>query len=355
MIRASAGTVGISFTPAVAGTENNINGTNGSYRFKLEVYNQNTTRKVLTVEKEVVIIATPYILSSEAELSSITLIDNSNTNVAISPAFSPEVTSYNATTNKVSLDFVKVDAQPKDADVRSVKISILSGADASIGNDGKTVTLARLGSTEIRITVTAEDNISVKAYDIVIARKAKSNVTNTFTADASKHTVVYSGSIINVSKLFTLDTNAGTATYTVTNGSGAANFASPYLTITKAGTFTVSVTTAATVEYNAGAAVTGTLTVNKGAGPAAPNAVSAAGTSAGQTTVSGLDADTYYEFALDAANAASPAFGGKVKGNDAAFTDLEANGNTHIYLRAAATDLLQAGQTQALELQIKEP
>ncbi len=77
--------------------------------------------------------------------------------------------------------------------------------------------------------------------------------------------VTYDGSTIDVSALFAIDKNAGTAAYTVTNGTGTGTLAGSSLTVTKAGTFTVTVSTAAQGIYDAGTAAA-TLTVNKGTG-----------------------------------------------------------------------------------------
>lgn len=87
----------------------------------------------------------------------------------------------------------------------------------------------------------------------------------TITENTANNTVTYDGSEIDLEKLFDIDANAGSATYTVTNGTGEGTQQDGKLTVTKAGTFTVKIDTAAIGKYAAGTA-TATLTVNKGDG-----------------------------------------------------------------------------------------
>lgn len=77
--------------------------------------------------------------------------------------------------------------------------------------------------------------------------------------------VTYNGSTIDVSELFTIDGNAGAASYRIIDGTGEGTLNGSVLTVTKAGTFTVTVHTAAKGIY-AGATADVTLTVNKGIG-----------------------------------------------------------------------------------------
>ena len=72
------------------------------------------------------------------------------------------------------------------------------------------------------------------------------------------------GIVIPVNGMFDIPDGAGTAAYSVTNGTGEGtyNAETNTLTVTKCGTFTVSVNTAATDTHTAGAA-SATLTVNK--------------------------------------------------------------------------------------------
>ena len=73
-------------------------------------------------------------------------------------------------------------------------------------------------------------------------------------------TVEYNGNTIDVSGMFTIDNNAGTATYSVTNGTGTATIAGSKVTVTKAGTINVKVNTAESDAAYAGEA-TAVLTV----------------------------------------------------------------------------------------------
>ena len=79
--------------------------------------------------------------------------------------------------------------------------------------------------------------------------------------------ITYDGSTYNVSEMFIIDTNAGTAAYAITGGDGTGTLEGSVLTITKAGTFTIQVTTQTNVKdgmpYAPGEA-TAILTVSKG-------------------------------------------------------------------------------------------
>ena len=93
----------------------------------------------------------------------------------------------------------------------------------------------------------------------------KADVTNT-----AKETVHHTfGTTYDVSNLFNIDPNAGEATYALAENTdknaGAATLEDNILTITKAGTINVSLTTAGTDNYNAGSAVTAALIVDKAA------------------------------------------------------------------------------------------
>ncbi len=83
----------------------------------------------------------------------------------------------------------------------------------------------------------------------------------TITENTANTTVTYDGSEIDLAKLFDIDANAGSATYTVTNGTGIGTQKDGKLTVTKAGTFTVKIDTAANGKYEAGT-LTVMLTVN---------------------------------------------------------------------------------------------
>lgn len=66
--------------------------------------------------------------------------------------------------------------------------------------------------------------------------------------------VTYNGKTIDVSALFALDANAGEPAYTVTGGTGAGTLTGTHLTVTKAGTFFLRLTTAPREAYASGEA-----------------------------------------------------------------------------------------------------
>ena len=97
--------------------------------------------------------------------------------------------------------------------------------------------------------------VNVTITKAAVANTAKQNVRHTF------------GTTYDVSNLFGIDPNAGKATYALVENpdenAGAATLEGNILTITKAGVIKVRLTTAETDNYNAGSAVTATLTVDK--------------------------------------------------------------------------------------------
>ena len=98
---------------------------------------------------------------------------------------------------------------------------------------------------------------------VSIANKAATPVTITGT-DSS---IEYTGEVIDVSQYFSIDTNAGTATYTnitsVGDGMGIGTLNGSLLTVTQTGVFQIKVNTAANGIYAAGES-TITLTVDNG-------------------------------------------------------------------------------------------
>ena len=125
---------------------------------------------------------------------------------------------------------------------------------------------------------------------------AESKVSFTISPSAVTNTpkneeITYSGTY-DVSNLFTTGTGAGTASYEIASGgTGEGTLSGSNLTITKAGSFKIRMTTAAAGNYAAGEAVTATLMVNK-ATVDIPNAGSKAYT--GSTLVSDLTTNGYY-------------------------------------------------------------
>ncbi|MDR2172867.1 MAG: fibronectin type III domain-containing protein [Burkholderiales bacterium] len=140
---------------------------------------------------------------------------------------------------------------------------------------------------QLRVVVTAAANSdaqgSLNSPETAPVDKASVNNTATNTTPS----VAYANPI-DLSAFFNIDPNAGTPTYTVTpvTGEGTNSGNIKDLTVTKAGTFTVALTTAATATHEAGGAVSITLTVNK-ASQAAP-----AGLSHTNETAAGLNDGT---------------------------------------------------------------
>lgn len=75
----------------------------------------------------------------------------------------------------------------------------------------------------------------------------------------------YDGTAIDISSLFVLDPNAGSASYSVLGGTGTGQLEGSMLTVTKAGTFEIQLATAPSGAYGGGSA-SAVLTVNRGSG-----------------------------------------------------------------------------------------
>lgn len=105
----------------------------------------------------------------------------------------------------------------------------------------------------------------------------QANITGTITVknkDATPVTITgtdsstaYTGTSIDVSQYFSIDTNAGTAGYSLVTeageGAGEGSLNGSILTVTKTGTFKIKVSTLANGIYAAGEEIV-TLTVNNG-------------------------------------------------------------------------------------------
>ncbi|NLC90096.1 MAG: hypothetical protein GX681_08570 [Clostridiaceae bacterium] len=145
----------------------------------------------------------------------------------------------------------------------------------------------------------ANSNTSNSGFIPLDVKVNKANVTNS----GGLAEVTYAGTTIDLSTLttlFTVDDNAGASTYTLENSdtTGTGNISNSTLTVTKAGTFQIGLTTAATDTHNAGAKVIGTLTVNKGS-QTAPESLSKADVTThggNDGKIIGLAPNTDYEF-----------------------------------------------------------
>ena len=132
--------------------------------------------------------------------------------------------------------------------------------DKQISNNKSTLELANVSDSG-RYWVQVNDGSSTKTSNAVNVAITKATVANTAKENVH-HTF---GTTYDVSNLFNIDPNAGEATYTLVENAGTATLEDNILTITKAGTIEVSLTTAETDNYKAGSAVTATLIVDKAA------------------------------------------------------------------------------------------
>lgn len=161
------------------------------------------------------------------------------------------------------------------------------------------------GEYSLAVTKSADnhyyiDSANNPANDLKI-KKTKSPVNNTAGAAA----VTYSGTTVDltaVSGLFTVDSNAGSRTYTVeTGGTGAGTIAGSILTVTEAGTINIGLATAETATHMAGLKVISVLTVSKGtqSAPTGLGKTDAASYGGSDGKITGLTADKLYEYKKD--------------------------------------------------------
>ena len=136
----------------------------------------------------------------------------------------------------------------------------INGTESSLtlcapSDSGKYTVKVMAGGSSTEVWMSNAINVTITKADVT--NTAKENVHHTF------------GTTYDVSNLFGIDPNAGEATYALVENpdenAGAATLEGNILTITKAGTIKVSLTTAETDNYNAGSAVTATLIVDKAA------------------------------------------------------------------------------------------
>lgn len=135
---------------------------------------------------------------------------------------------------------------------------------SAVGNSLTLYTPSESGEYSVQIMtkgsnplIWTSNKVNVTITKAAVANTAKENVHHTF------------GTTYDVSNLFGIDLNAGDATYALVEnteeGAGTATLKGNILTVTKAGTVKVSLTTAETDNYNAGSAVIATLIVDKAA------------------------------------------------------------------------------------------
>ena len=173
------------------------------------------------------------------------------------------------------------------------------------------------------------------------AQWAKLPVNNT----AGAATVAYDGTEIDltaVSGLFTVDSNAGSQTFTVEEGgTGAGTISGNLLTVTEAGTIEIGLTTAETPTHQAGTKVTATITVDKGTqdAPVGLGKTDAGSYGGSDGKITGLIPNRLYEYKKDggAYTAATANTSGEITGLSA---------GTYV-VRLAGNDLYHAGSDSA--------
>lgn len=139
------------FVPAVAGTQDDRDGTNGSFAFTVALHASDQS-ETATVSGGV-IGATPY-RSSVATLSGLTLSEGT-----LTPDFSSNVYSYNAT---VASTTSSITVHPVTTDIN---------ANVTVNDSAwdYTVDLA-VGENKITVEVTAEDGTTTQTYTITVTR-----------------------------------------------------------------------------------------------------------------------------------------------------------------------------------------
>ena len=107
---------------------------------------------------------------ADAKLSALSLKDEDESAIVLSPSFTSETTSYTAS---VANDIERVTVAPttrdSDAAVEYLHVNNAPIADADDGTDGHQVAL-RIGVNTVKLKVTAEDGATVKTYTVAIRR-----------------------------------------------------------------------------------------------------------------------------------------------------------------------------------------
>lgn len=139
-----------------------------------EIYDKDTqTVEVSKVGSSAVKVAAPASYSSEARLASLTVYPGT-----LSPAFSPDVTSY---TMNVGGDVNKIPIDAKAKDDGKAKVLVSGGSDLKVG------------ANTITCKVIAEDGQTTKSYKITVNKSATSETTAASEAPADTQAVVDSG------------------------------------------------------------------------------------------------------------------------------------------------------------------
>lgn len=142
-----------SFIPAISGSKDKKNGTDGSFSFTATI--SKGSAPDASASKDGTITATAYIDSDDAALKDLSLSAGT-----LSPEFAPATLSYTAT----------VDYSVSSIDI----IANANNAYATVAGDIGTKDLI-VGDNPFTVTVTAEDGLTTQAYTITITRKPSSD------------------------------------------------------------------------------------------------------------------------------------------------------------------------------------
>ena len=231
-----------------------------------------------------------------------------------------KIESVTAISN-VNLDTHKPDAAAVIATLpTTVKVTLEENATDNLAIEWSCANFNTAPLSENTFTWTAtnskyDSNNVALTGTITVTNPAANAVT--ITVKTENTSVVYNAADIDLTSLFDIDTNAGSATYTVTNGTGAGTQNGTALSVTKAGTFTVKVDTAANGIYAAGTQ-SATLTVEKANGT---GAVSMDGWTYGETAKEPVISD----------NKGAATYQYKVKGSDDSTYSLDKPSNAGEY------------------------
>lgn len=182
-----------------------------------------------------------------------------------------------------------------------------------------------------------------KLTEEVFVTVGKASVTNI--GDAA--VVTFAGEDLklnDISGLFIIDSNAGTPKYSIEDGgTGEGSVSGNILTVTKAGTFIIGLTTDATENYLAGEKVTADLTVNKGTGAEVSSPTANSITETGFTAIAFLlqpTTEQSIEYAIGKNNT-EPDTGWQ---NSGGFTDLTPWTEYYIFARSVGNAIYETGE-----------
>ncbi len=243
-----------------------VNGVaHGGDEFEIEYYSDET--KLDSVPVNAGTYTAKVTLGEATAEKSYTIAPISISSVAVSGIDTPEANSVLDTTATTDTENVTLNGEgaitwdPQDSNAAYATIYkatvTAAAADNYVFADNTTATVNGQTAT---VTKNQDGTLSISyTFD-------KTGLTPvTITATDKEVTYSSDGIAIPVEGMFTIPDGAGEATYSVENGTGTGTFdaTTKKLTVTKCGTFTVKVSTAASDTHAAGAEVSSTLTVNK--------------------------------------------------------------------------------------------